>query len=215
MLSVKNLYLSYTKEYYTLNDINLEVDFGEHVLLLGEKESGKSSLIRVISGLETASKGEILLKNKPITQINYKKDIEMGYLSSFGAFLNNKSVRKNLEYVFKIRGYSKQETYNLVNIALLTHKLDTLSDIKVKLLSDYDKLRVAICRLSLRSLELIVVDDIFENVTTSEANKLAELVKELINKNENCSSIVATSSDTIAEMLKGRVIKLKYGSIVE
>lgn len=215
MLTVKNLYLSYTKEYYTLNDINLELDFGEHVLILGEKESGKSSLIRVIAGLETPTKGEVKLKGKLIALVNYKNDIKMGYLSSFGAFLNNKSVRQNLEYVFKIRGYSKQEIANLVNIALLTYKLDTLSDIKIKLLSDYDKLRVAICRLSLRPLEFIVVDDIFENVTTSEAQKLVELVKELINKNENCSSIVATSSESIAEMLKGRVVKLKYGSIVE
>ena len=52
MLSIKNLYLKYTKEYYALNDINLDVAVGESVALVGEQNSGKTSLLRVIAKLE-------------------------------------------------------------------------------------------------------------------------------------------------------------------
>ncbi len=77
MLSVNNVYLKYTKEYNTLNNINLQIENGEQVILFGEKESGKSSLIRVIAGLEKATKGEVLINNINVNKINYKADVRV------------------------------------------------------------------------------------------------------------------------------------------
>jgi len=215
MLVVKNLYLAYSKDYFTLNDINLEFPKGRITLILGEKDSGKSSLIRVIAGLEPQTKGEVLVNNIPITTADFKNDIKMGYLSSFGAFLNNKSVKFNLEYVLKIRGYNKDQIHNLVSAALLTNKLESIADIKIKKLTEFVKLKVAIARLSLRPLELLVIDDIFENYSEKEIANLAELVKDLIERNSGCTVIMAISNLTISNYIKGNVTKLKYGSIVE
>lgn len=215
MLEVKNLYLSYTKEYFTLNNINLSVSEGETVILLGEKESGKSSLIRILAGLESATKGEVLLKDKPISLNRFKNEIKMGYLSSFGAFINRKTVRKNLEYVLKIRGFSKEDIINKVNAAIMVNKLENIADMPIKSLSNYDKLRVAIVRLSLRPLEYIIIDDIFENVSEEEGEKLAGLINELLHKNKKATVIIAVNSKKMADNFKGKVVKLKYGSIVE
>ncbi len=215
MLEIKNVFLSYTKEYFTLNNINLTVNKGETVVLLGERESGKSSLIRVMAGLEKPTKGEVLLGGKPMDEVNFKTEMKLGYISSFGAFLNRKSVRKNLEYVLKIRKMNKDSIKSTVNAAILLNKLDNIAELPVKNLTNYDKLRVAIARLSLRPLDYLIVDDIFENVSEEESLKLAELLKDLRKKNENATAIIAVDGAKTAEYIKGRVVKLKYGSIVE
>ena len=215
MLSVKNLYLKFTKEFYTLNNINIEIKDGEHCIVLGEKESGKSSLIRVIAGLEEATKGEIFIKGFNVSKINFKTDVSLGYISSNGAYLEGKTVKQNLEYVLKIRKFPKDETEQKVKNALLTYSLENLQDVKISKLSAYDKLRVAIARLSLRPIEFFIIDDIFEHFSMDENKKLAGLIKDLFKENPNCSSIIAVNNLDIAKIFGGCIIKLKYGSIVE
>lgn len=213
MLNVSNVYLKYTKEYNTLNNINLKVEDGEQVVLFGEKESGKSSLIRVVAGLEKVASGEVLIKNINVSNINFKTDVSLGYISSFGAFLERKTVEQNLKYVLKIRKLDKSEINSKVNGVILSYNLEGLKDRKIKDLSDFDKMRVAIARLSLRKLEFLICDDIFENFADADAIKLANLVKNLIEQND-CTSLIAVSSDKLLKQFNGRVVKLKFGSIV-
>ncbi len=213
MLSVNNVYLKYTKEYNTLNNINLQIENGEQVILFGEKESGKSSLIRVIAGLEKATKGEVLINNINVNKINYKADVSLGYVSSLGAFLENKTVEKNLEYVLKIRKLDKELIKSKVNGVMLSNNLSGLKDRKLKDLSDFDRMRVNLARLNLRKIDFLVCDDIFENFAEADATKLAKLVMEIISTNE-CASIVAVSNEKLLKVIKGRIVKLKFGSIV-
>lgn len=214
MLDVSNVYLKYTKEYNTLNNINLKVEKGEHVVLFGEKESGKSSLIRVIAGLERATKGEVFINNVNVKKIDYKTDVSLGYISSLGAYLENKTVQANLEYVLKIRKLDKQLIKSKVNGVMLSNNLMDLKDRKLKDLSAFDRMRVNIARLNLRKIDFLICDDIFENFSNAECQKLAKLIMDLISTNE-CSSIVAISSEKLLKVIKGRIVKLKFGSIVD
>lgn len=214
MLNVSNVYLKYTKEYNTLNNINLNVEDGEHVILFGEKESGKSSLIRVIAGLEKVTSGDVIIKNVDVKKINFKTDISMGYLSTLGAFLERKTVTQNLEYVLKIRKYDKEQINSKVNGVILSYGLEGLKDRKLKDLSPFDRIKVAIARLSLRKIEFLIVDDIFENFADSDSQKLATMINNIIDQND-CSSIVALSNEKLLKSFKGRVVRLKFGSIVD
>lgn len=214
MLNVSNVYLKYTKEYNTLNNINLNVEDGEHVILFGEKESGKSSLIRVIAGLEKVTSGDVIIKNVDVKKINFKTDISMGYLSTLGAFLERKTVTQNLEYVLKIRKYDKEQINSKVNGVILSYGLEGLKDRKLKDLSPFDRIKVAIARLSLRKIDFLIVDDIFENFADSDAQKLATMINNIIDQND-CSSIVALSNEKLLKSFKGRVVRLKFGSIVD
>lgn len=214
MLVVNNVYLKYTKEYNTLNNINLKIDDGENVVLFGEKESGKSSLIRVIAGLEKVTTGEVLIKNTNVQKLNFKTDISLGYISSYGAFFEKKTVEQNLEYVLKIRKYDKDVIKSKVNGVILSYGLEGLKDRKLRDLSDFDRMRVALARLSLRKIEFLICDDIFESFAESDALKLVKMVKNLIEENE-CASIVAVSNEKIAKQFGGRVVRLKFGSIID
>lgn len=214
MLNVSNVYLKYTKEYNTLNNINLKIETGEHVVLFGEKESGKSSLIRIIAGLEKVTSGDVLIKNIDIKKLNLKTDVSLGYISTYGAFLENKTVEQNLSYVLKIRKLDKDDIASKVNGVILSYGLENLRNRKVKDLSDFDRMRVAIARLNLRKLEFLICDDIFENFADADAIKLSKMINSLIDQND-CTSIVAVSNEKIAKQFKGRVVKLKFGSIID
>lgn len=212
MIEVRNVYLDYVKEYHTLNDISMKVNKGEFVVLFGEVDSGKSSLIRVIAGIEPATKGEVYIKDININKLNYKTDISMGYLSAKGNFYENRTVKQNLEYVLKIRKEIKDKIESNVNAAMLKYGLKPLQDMKVKNLGNLDRIKLAIARLSLRKLELMMVDDIFEGFSNKDAKELAELVKELIEVNE-CTAVVAVSDSKLLKILDGRRIDIKFGSL--
>ena len=87
MLSIKNLCLKYTREYYALKDINLDVAVGETVALVGEQNSGKTSLLRVIAKLENYDSGEIYINKIPLKKIDFKTDINLGYVPYCPVFL--------------------------------------------------------------------------------------------------------------------------------
>ena len=71
MLKIKSLYVSYVKEYFTLNNINLELSPSEKMIIIGAKDSGRSALLRTIVGLEQIAKGEILIKNMPLARVDF------------------------------------------------------------------------------------------------------------------------------------------------
>ncbi len=78
MLRIKNLYLRYTREFYALYNINLEIADNERVAFVGEDESGKTSLLRIISKLEKLTKGEVYIRDIPIEKLDYKTDLSAG-----------------------------------------------------------------------------------------------------------------------------------------
>ncbi len=156
----------------------------------------------------------IQIKNIDISKINFKTDISLGYLSALGAFLERKTVKQNLEYVLKIRKYDKDVINSKVNGVILTYGLEGLKDRKLKDLSPFDRIKVAIARLSLRKIDFLICDDIFKNFADVDSLKLATLINNLIEQNE-CTSIVAISNEKLLKAFKGRVVRLKFGSIVD
>lgn len=212
MILVKNVYLSYTKEYYTLNNINLEVKAGEKVVLFGEKESGKSSLLRIIAGLEKATKGNVYLDNTDISKVDFKNGLSLGYIGSTGVYLKNKTLKQNLEYVLKIRKEQKEVITSKVANALIKYNMESIANTKVKDLGRFEKLKLSIARLSLRKVDIFLIDDIFENLTKKEIEELIYYINELVDV-ENVTSIIAVSNKKIADSLNGRQVKIKFGSI--
>ena len=71
MIRISNLFLRYVRQYYALYDINLEIAQGERVAFIGKKESGKTSLLRILLKLEKAQKGEVYIKNIPLKKLNF------------------------------------------------------------------------------------------------------------------------------------------------
>ena len=210
MIELEHIYLSYTKEFYTLEDVSLHIKKGENVVLYGLDESGKSSLIRILAGLETPTEGTYFLKGHKVKKIDAKNDISIGYMSSKGIFFEKKTVRQNLEYVLKIRKVPKDIRAKKVDVTILQYGLDEIKDKKICELSNFERVKVEIARLSLRPVELFLIDCDFNAFNEKEQKVLVKDIMSLI-KTNNATSVIATNDDKLINVLGNRYIKMEYG----
>lgn len=212
MLKVEHLYVSFTKDYFTLNDLNIELNDTEKLIIIGNKESGRTALLRTLVGLESKVKGEIFYKNIPIEKIDFQNDIAIGYLPATPTFLEHKSVKANIEYVLKIRKESKAFWDIKVNNALVGFGLEYLKNRKAKDLNYLDRVKLALARLSVRNIELFFIDDIFAKLSQSERLGIVKSIKAMI-KTNSAAALVMTESEEIASAFNYSKKYLIYGSL--
>ncbi|MBR7090829.1 MAG: ATP-binding cassette domain-containing protein, partial [Clostridia bacterium] len=154
MLELKNVFLAYNREYYALFDINLTLNKGDHLAIIGDTGSGKTALLRAISGLEKLNKGDIYINNTNLNKINFETDISLGYISTKPVFFENKTVEKNLEWVLKQRNIDKAYWDSIITQVLEEYGISTLRKVRINTLCRSDKRLVQIARLALRPIDI-------------------------------------------------------------
>lgn len=215
MIEVKNVFLSYIKEYSALYNISFDVENGERVAVIGDNESGKTSLLRAIARLEKIDKGEIYLNKISINKINFAKDISVVYLSSKPLFFENQTVFYNLEYVLKIRKISSEIINKKIYNALKFLEIENLKELKIRELTDREKKLVALARAGLRKADIYLIDDIF-NGNEVENLKMINFLNAIIEKEASCLFALTTNHTSLLEPLQiKREIHLNNGSIVK
>ncbi|MBO4412861.1 MAG: ATP-binding cassette domain-containing protein [Clostridia bacterium] len=212
MITIKNLCVKYTKEFYALYAVSLNVKKGEAVALLGEEDSGKTTLLRVLAGLEKSYEGEVYLKDISLKKIDYSCDVEIGYIPAKPIFFEKKTVYENLKYLLKIRKFSKPEIEDKINELLINFNLEKIRDEKVKNLSLFQKYVLSIARLSFRNLEIVLIDDIFSKLNEEENLSIQNLISKQYLQTKT-TLLVATTQKEIASSLAKRTVKFKLGSI--
>lgn len=212
MIEIKNLYLKYIREYYALYDINFTVQKGESVALVGNEGSGKTTLLRILAKLEKYDKGEIYIKDISLKKIDFKTDISLGYISYAPVFFENKTVYENLKYVLKSRKVKPIEIENKINSALIDFGLEKYRNTKAKDLTLFEKYVISLVRLNLRPLDIVLVDDIFENLNDEQKSYIISLIKSLF-IDKKVTTLVATSDDNLLKKVCKREIHFTNGSI--
>ncbi len=214
MLKVNNLYFAYTKEYNTLQNVTFELSNKKVMFLYGKQESGRSSLLRILLGIEESFKGEVLYDNIPVNRDLFKSKVSMGFMPEKVACIENKSVYENLRYVLKLRKVNKAMQEVKINNALKCYGLELLKDEKLKNIGRFDRLKVALARLSLRKLDYIIVDDIFKDAPDSEVKYLITEIKKLIKLND-APAIIVSDNMEISNLIKCTKYKLEFGELTQ
>lgn len=213
MIEIKDLCLAYTKDYLTLCDINLEIKDGSKVTIFGEKDSGKSSLMRVLAGIIKHTSGSVLINKIPIEKIDFKNDISLGFLPTQPVFMENKTVLQNLQYVLKIRKVVKELANIKIENAIKTYDLETIANMKLKDLQYFDRVRVALARFQLRPLDVLLIDDVFERLGESDRKVVVKHINNLIKANQ-CSCIITISDRSLFSLVGGKQVVIDNGSLV-
>lgn len=213
MLSIQNLSLKYTKEYYALNKISFKVDAGESVAIMGEENSGKTTLLRVICKLEDYDSGEVYINKIPLKRVDFKTDVSVGYVPYCPVFLENKTVYENFKYILKKKGEKPAEAEKLINNAIIEYSLEKIRDEKVKNIRKEDKYILSLIRLTFRPLDLLLIDDIFDDISDVYVEAIIDLIKHL--KTPETTLIVACTNPTYADKICKRKIFLENGEVVE
>lgn len=213
MLSIKNLNLKYTKEFFALENINLDVEVGESVALVGEQNSGKTTLLRVIAKLEEPDSGEIYLNKIPLKKVDFKTDISVGYLPYCPVFLENKTVYENFKYILNKKGFKPAEVEKMINNAIIDFSLERIRDEKIKNIRKEDKYILSLIRLSFRKLDLLLVDNIFDEIADVYLDAILSLIKRL--KGPETTLILACTRPEIAEKICKRSIFFEHGKLLD
>lgn len=213
MLSIKNLYLKFTKEYYALENINIDVLPGESVAFVGEDNSGKTTLLRVIAKLEEFDSGEVYINKIPLKKIDFKNDLSVGYVPFCPVFLENKTVYENFKYILNKKGIKPAEAEKMINNAIIDFSIEKIRDEKVKNIRLEDKYILSLIRLSFRKLDLLLVDNIFDNISDVYIDAILSLIKKM--KGPDTTLILACTRPEIAEKICKRKIYFEHGKIVE
>ncbi len=213
MINFENVFVSFTKEYDALHDINLHIQSGEKVAIVGDGDSGKTTLLRTIAGLQPVTKGVLTIKDTPVSKVNFKQDVSLGYIPKVPVFKNKKTVGENLEYVLKIRGVEPASMNFKILTSLKNFGIDSLKNVPVQSLNRYQKMLVQLARVSMRQVDIVLIDNITNGLTKTEQQGLIEAIKILMELNEQATFIVALNNDKIAKELGLKVIKLKAGSL--
>jgi len=216
MIELKNVSLSYNKEYYALYNINLSIQKGECVAVVGLSGSGKSSLLRLIAGLDKPVQGEILIDKVPIEEVDFISQVSVGFLSSKPVFFENKSVYNNLAWALKIRKIDKQSWETKIDDALNEFNILELKNKKVNKLTKTEKKLVQIARLMLRPLDILLCDDIGINPEEENFEVLSDAFKKLVKKDKKHKAVVFVCNNfNLFQDIATRKIKLVSGSVEE
>ena len=213
MLSIKKLNLKFNKEFYALEDVNLNVEAGESVAFVGEENSGKTTLLRVIAKLEEYDSGEIYINKIPIKKIDYKTDLNVGYVPYCPVFLKNKTVYENFKYILAKKGVKPAEAEKMINDAIIEFSIEKLRDEKIKNIRKEDQYILSLIRLTFRKLDLLLVDNIFDEISDVYQDAILSLIKRL--KTTDTTLILATTRPEIAEKICRRQIYFEHGTVVK
>lgn len=211
MIEFCNVKLGYIKEFYALYNLNLKVSNGEKVAIVGEQDAGKTSFLRLLAKLEKISSGDIYYNDVPLESIDYSKDLSVAYLA-YKPILLNASVRKNLEYVLKIRKVNKEDRNKIIDKALEDFALTTVKDIKVKKISLYQQRLLQFAMISVRpKIDLLLVDDILNGLNDNEHQTIREILQSFMKK--DTTTFYATGDINEAKNLCEKIVYLKLGAI--
>ncbi len=205
-IEVKNLSVQHRHGALAVNNLSFSVGKGQLLTVLGDNESGKTSLLKAIAGLYTITGGYIYFDQKEGNKMPIK-DRKVCLMHEDGGFFNHRSVLFNLEYPFKIR---KQKfdcnCLRFISTNIL-HK-------KISKLTTEEKIDVMFERMSNRTdVGIYLFDDPFKKLPENEQEKYFDkYLPFILSLKENAAVIFATTDHKEAEKLHSEVILLHYGT---
>ncbi|WP_461451259.1 ABC transporter ATP-binding protein [Mucilaginibacter sp.] len=215
VISVHGLEKSF-EDYHVLRGVDLELYQGENLVVLGRSGTGKSVLIKIISGLLKADKGKVEVLGKNIDNISLKElqelRIRIGFSFQNSALYDSMTVRKNLEFplVRNRKGMTRKEIDKAVETVLdAVGLLQTINQMPSEL-SGGQRKRIGIARTLILNPEIMLYDEPTAGLDPITCIEINELINE-VQRNYNTSSIIITHDLTCAKQTGDRVAMLLDG----
>jgi lipoprotein-releasing system ATP-binding protein len=220
IIELKNLTKVYMNgvEFRALDNVNLRIERGEFVAIVGPSGSGKSTLMHLIGLLDTPSSGTLLIDKNNVTKMSDKERSEMrnrmlGFVFQYHHLLPDFTALENVIMPLLIAGKNKKEAMEIAKKLLEEVGLEARMDHRPGELSGGQNQRVAVARALSCSPAIVLGDEPTGNLDTKTGDMIYELLRRL-NKEYNQTFIVVTHNEDMASKAD-RVIRLVDGRITD
>ena len=200
----------YQDDRLIFDNINLSINSGDFIYLVGETGSGKSSLVKSLYAEIKVSTGNISVANYDLNKIQ-KNEIpslrrKLGVVFQDFQLLSDRSLNDNLEFVLKATGWKKKtEISQRIEEVLESVHLEDSNNKMPHELSGGEKQRAAIARSLLNQPQVILADEPTGSLDPKKSEKIVELLKEINDK--GTTVIIATHDYEIIKKFNSRIIK--------
>ncbi len=218
IIEIKNLQKSFgTNE--VLQDINLVVNKGENIVILGKSGVGKSVTIKCIVGLLTQDAGSLKVFDEEVSDMNEDKLKELrtkiGFLFQSGALYDSMTVRENLSFpltrVLKIK--DQQDIDSRILEMLESVGLADAIDKMPSDLSGGMRKRIGLARTLIVKPEIILYDEPTTGLDPITSREISELILEMQKKYQT-TSLIITHDIACAKIVADRVVIMKEGKYI-
>ena len=220
MLKIHQLHKSYAigdSSLHVLKGIDLNVEEGEMVAIMGSSGSGKSTLLNIIGMLDEADSGEYILDELPIKNLTEKKAAVyrnkfLGFIFQSFNFINYKTALENVALPLYYQGLKRKERQEKALFHLGKVGLADWAKHLPKELSGGQKQRVAIARALAANPKLLLADEPTGALDTKTSYDIMAFIQQL--NDEGKTILMVTHEEDIANMCK-RIVRLRDGVIME
>lgn len=215
--NMKKIYNPGENEVRALDGIDLDIEKGDLVAIVGHSGSGKSTLMNMLGCLDTPTSGKYVLDGQDVASItdNQLADVrnkEIGFIFQGFNLISNLDAVGNVELPLVYRGVSKNERKQLAMEALKSVGLEDRMKHKPNEMSGGQQQRVAVARAVAAKPPIILADEPTGNLDTKSTQEIMEILKELHRSGRTV--IIITHDEEIASQAH-RVIRILDGRIEE
>lgn len=199
-----------------LQDVNLKINAGEFVSIVGQSGTGKTTLIKLLTAEERPTRGKITISDWDITKIR-RSEIptlrrQIGVIFQDFKLLPKKTIFENVAFALEVCGATPHRIKTIVPQVLRIVGLDEKSDRYPKQVSGGEQQRVAIARALIHRPKILVADEPTGNLDSINTREIADL---LLKINEFGTTVILVSHNReLVNSLRRRVVTLEQGMVI-
>lgn len=216
MITLKDVSKAYVEGVDALTDVNIHIDPGEFVFVVGDSGSGKSTLIKLLLKELDATSGTIIVNNKVLSKISrrqipyYRRNI--GCVFQDFRLLKERDVYENVAFAQRVISTPNREIKNNVPRVLSLVGLAAKYKSKPNQLSGGEQQRVAIARALINHPQILLADEPTGNLDSNNAWEIMHLLEEI--NAQGTTVLVVSHNMEIVNAMQKRVITLQQGHVV-
>jgi putative ABC transport system ATP-binding protein len=216
IIRLKNVVIMFDSGIRAINDISLNIPAGECVGIYGAPGSGKTTLVRLIAGLDKPSAGQVYVLGEPVHEMEPDTAAEfrnrnIGILSRNPAFLDNLTVLENVAFPLMLRRESTAKRTNAAKEQLKILELNYAAYAHPPQLSPLEKHKAAIARALISQPKLLLLDDFASDIT--ETGEIAETLRTVCRCGDH--TVVELTGASKGLIYTERYVILEHGKILE
>ena len=216
MIEFKGVQKVYDNGTKALKDVNLRIDKGEFVFIVGASGAGKSTFLKLIMREEVANAGEVIVNDFKLSKLK-RREIPylrrtMGIVFQDFRLINNMNVFDNVAFAMRVIGASQREVRKRVPYILGLVGLQNKARNYPMELSGGEQQRVGLARALVNNPALIIADEPTGNIDPELSYEIVELLNEI--NRRGTTVLMVTHERDLVRMFNRRVIEIREGCVV-